>query len=119
MNEEISDQAEAIYYSALALLDELPSHDQRALVVMNWVKYVLAMRAEATTQLFPDALMPVFSALCSLFASQVLRLPAKFADELEAGLTPCGVCPQCIAAGIEPPVSERPTEPAPKDETIN
>ncbi len=119
MNEDISGQAEAVYYSALALLDELPSHEQRKIVVMNWVKYVLVLQAQEMVGEHPSELMPVFSALCSLFVMQVLRLPHKFASELEEGLTPCGLCPECIAAGIEPPVSERPTEPAPKDETIN
>lgn len=112
---ELTEDGEAVYYSALSSLDELPSHGMRAIVVLNWVKYIVAQLTDQMVPKEESNLAPVFTMLCGEFAEMVLELPETFADQLDA--PPCGVCPACIAARSD--LSERPTEPAPKDETVN
>lgn len=93
---EARGDAEAVYYAALGLLDEL-TPEQQASVVSNWVKYICAKRAIEMT---PDAhrsIYPAFEVLCNDFAKIVQELPGKFASRLGK---PCGMCPACITESL-------------------
>jgi hypothetical protein len=89
---------EAVYYSALASLDELPTHHMRALVVLNWVKYIIVRLTDDVTPEHITDLSPIFGALCNDFAELVLGLPEKFSHQLDG--RPCGKCPACLAGGL-------------------
>jgi hypothetical protein len=94
---ERDDAARAVYFSALASLDELESHEDRCAVVFNWVKYIMAMRSVDITPPGRDSLLPAFAMLCSQFACKVMDLPDEIGPELDM---PCGKCKRCKAAGI-------------------
>ncbi len=97
---KLNPEVEAVYYSSLASLDELP-YGEQALVVMNWTKYVLskwaASKAPISSPEFPDH----FQLLCLDFARQVLQLPDHFAEFIDNH--GCGRCPKCIIRGVKPP----------------
>jgi len=99
MNKEVSTDAQAVYYSALASLDELSSRD-KFLVVINWVKYLVLNRSIEVTLDEHASLYPAFDYLCKDFARQVTGLPEQFADILDD--RPCGTCEACRATGIKP-----------------
>ncbi len=87
-------QSEAVYYSALASLDELPSHQARMWAVMNWLKYVLLIEARDKTPPGAD-LAPVFTTLCTDTAVNVMDMPDVYVHL--RGRNNCGQCPSCIA----------------------
>jgi hypothetical protein len=112
--EDLRADGEAVYFSALASLDELP-HGMRVLVVLNWVKYIMARFTDRIVPENEPNLAPVFAVLCAEFSEMVLELPVTFAEQLDA--SPCGQCSECVKE--RKARSERPTEPAPKGEVVN
>lgn len=89
--------SEAVYFMALGLLDELPSHLDRALVVMNWVKYLLLTEADKAG---PDggSRLKAFRLLCIDFGIRVAELPAVLLEDFQT--EPCGKCARCKAEGL-------------------
>lgn len=106
---ELGLEVEATYQSVLPLLSELTT-DQQAVVVMNWVKYVLTLKADTLAGFHTPLFNALFTALCYDFANGVSELPAMLAEVMAAHHR-CGECPVCKA--------ERPTEPAPSDDKAN
>lgn len=109
---EVIKQSEAIYSSVLGLLDELPSYEARALVVINWVKYVALSRADDLCPNKGEDAIAKFRLLCIEFAMKTVTLPDMLEEEQRSRC----ICPRCEARRSR---AERPTEPAPKDEAIN
>lgn len=97
---EISPEVEAVYYSALASLDEL-QHGEQALVVMNWVKYVLSNWANHKAPGYGADFHLTLVMLCHDFAVQVIDLPEKY-DAMFRNQG-CGNCARCKARGVKPP----------------
>lgn len=89
---------QALYYSTLALLDELPSYDHRARVVMHWVRYIIAGEADESTPKGKgqNEVMAAFSLLCREFAKNVVILPASVQRVDDRGEA-CGRCAACQA----------------------
>lgn len=114
MSDEAEDtkQYEATYFSVLGLLDELPSHEQRVLVALNWVKYVMLTQADASSRGMGSVAIAKFRLLCLEFAFRVADLPDMLDEETERVCT----CDRCVERRAS---AERPTEPAPRDETVN
>lgn len=91
--EATTDNREAVYYSALALLDELPTHEARAMVAMNWVNYVIFNEANDLTPSREFDISPMFHSLCLEFALRVMSLPETYVARRDAGCS----CPRCKA----------------------
>lgn len=106
--EEGSKKAEAVYYAALALLDELPREDRR-LVVLNWVKYITLTEAAPHPPDGEDGLrrsMEAMTALCRQFAFRVLSLPHLYVDSMmQAREIEC-TCARCEARRAAQKVAE-------------
>lgn len=94
---EILNDSEAVYYSALALLDGLPGYRERALVALNWVKYVLLHRVEEVSQPSLNGYVRAYALLCSDFSANVMELPEQYIKEMTS-TAPCGECAACKAA---------------------
>lgn len=109
---EVIKQSEAIYSSVLSLLDELPSYEDRALVVINWVKYVTLSHADDICPGNGEEAISKFRLLCIEFAMKTVTLPDMLEEHNRSRCT----CPRCEARRSR---AERPTEPAPVDETTN
>lgn len=90
--------AEATYIAALALLDDLPSHHDRALVALNWVKYVLLLEADKSSTTNGRSALSAFRLLCIDFGIRVAELPAVLLEDLH--VEPCGKCARCRAEGL-------------------
>ena len=93
------DQAEAVYYAALATLDELETIEERMSVVMNWVKYIALRQAKENTPK-GDSLLPAFNGLCLSFAYAVIELPAMYASQFDGKDFHCA---HCEADATKPP----------------
>ncbi len=93
--EESMGGEEAVYYSALSSLDALKTDEERAMVVINWVKYILL--TEAASIMGDGDLLPTFRHLCRRFAVSVMGLPRLYKERHDAGLS-CGLCAECKAS---------------------
>ena len=93
-NESMS-QAEAVYYSVLSLLDELPGNRERELVALNWAKYVLLTRASDVSARSNTTITEAFSILCGHFALNVVNLADMYKKDTH-DLAPCGKCDACL-----------------------
>lgn len=87
---------EAVYFSVLSLLDELPL-PARKIVAMNWVKYVLIAEAAQQSPIENRVSMGVLSDLCLDFAQHVVMLPSVYMSKLKDH-PPCGLCEHCLAS---------------------
>lgn len=87
--DEETKQAHAVYYSALASLDELTEPHRRR-VVMNWVKY-LALKESADNG--PSFVK--FAKCCIEMSDDIMGLPEVYLIEMDKHDR--GECPRCQA----------------------
>lgn len=96
----VSREIDEVYRTVLPALDQL-SHEDQAMVALNWVKYVLSGAAHNAVGSNPLVLMNELVDLCESFALQVMRLPthyAKAAVEIAEQVMREGCdCAQCLA----------------------
>ncbi len=105
---------EAVYYSVLSSIDEIPDYEERRLLLLNLFKYIALTEAPNGIGLDPanhNLLRAKYMSLCRVFALQVVGLPLLYDEAFSE--PPCGVCPECVEAGVKPP------EPEPVDPTVN
>ena len=88
-SDEETKQSHAVYYSALASLDEL-TEAHRKRVVMNWVKYVALKESAANGQSFV-----AFAKVCIEMSDDIMDLPETYLMEMDKHQR--GECPRCQA----------------------
>lgn len=92
-------EARAVYYSALASLEELPTYEERIQVAINWFKEVLVKRAnELAGKGSKKDHLEAFNTLVCLAIEDILELPDTYAELL--GLDPCS-CAKCTSRRLE------------------
>ncbi len=107
MTDNEHDDVAAAYYATLQTFDELPSYNKRALLLMNFAKYVLMEEAEARNPLEAHPtnadMVETFTRLTNTLCANVLDLIPAYLEHLGAPHA-CGKCDMCRAAGIQAPV---------------
>ncbi len=105
MGDNEHDDVAAAYYATLQTFDELPTYNKRALLLMNFAKYVLMEEAEARNpgeEVTNGDMLETFTKLTNTLCANVLDLIPAYLEHLGAPHA-CGKCPECVARGVAGP----------------